>query len=292
MPFRVVAHFFIPHESNNHRPKALHVDALFAYVLLLLVFNFVIRMLHRSLPDVLGYATDIRVEQLFAATNAKRQEAGLSPLSLNQSLSAAAAKKASDMFAKDYWAHTSPNNKTPWDFLLGEGYQYTLAGENLAKNFSTSKQVVDAWVASPTHRDNINKPGYREIGFAVVNGILNGEETTLVVQMFGTPAPSETMIPSTSEEVRVPVVARAPGLSSSVAPASLGVMKTPRIDIPSVTKNAVSALFGVVVGALLIDGVFVYRRRTVRLTGHNVAHLMFLGTMFSFFTFLPQGTLL
>ncbi|KKU83731.1 MAG: hypothetical protein UY10_C0003G0062 [Microgenomates group bacterium GW2011_GWA2_47_8] len=178
-------HLFTPHHTNNHRARALHLDALLFYALALVFFNLFLGWFQKARPDVLGYATDIHLEQLLIATNAKRQEAGLSILGLNASLSQAAAKKAEDMFAKDYWAHTSPSGATPWEFVTAAGYQYAVAGENLAKNFSTSQAVIDAWIASPSHRDNLLKSNYKDIGFAIVNGVLNGEETTLVVQMFG-----------------------------------------------------------------------------------------------------------
>src|SRR5450830_1198614 len=153
-------HLFIPQHTNNHRAKALHVDALLVYVLMFALFNLGIRAAHKVAPSVLGYATDINVQQLLAGTNAKRQEAGLGPLTFNSTLSVAAANKAADMFAKNYWAHNSPTGSTPWDFITGAGYHYTVAGENLAKNFSNSQGVVDAWMASPSHRANVLKAGY------------------------------------------------------------------------------------------------------------------------------------
>jgi len=88
------------------------------------------------------------------------------------------------------------------DFIKSSGYTYALAGENLAKNFTDSGGVVNAWMASPTHRDNILKSGYRDVGFAIVNGVLNGEETTLVVQMFG----SATVAQAPPPQVTAPPV--------------------------------------------------------------------------------------
>jgi len=140
-------HFFLPHHSNNHRAKALHIDSLLCYVLLFAILNLSIKIIHRDFPSVLGYATDIRVDALLASTNAKRISLGLNPLKLNATLSQAAAAKAQDMFSHDYWAHNSPQGKTPWSFIVNSGYKYTIAGENLAKNFSTSGGVVDAWMA-------------------------------------------------------------------------------------------------------------------------------------------------
>ena len=94
------------------------------------------------------------------------------------------------MFNKQYWAHTAPDGKEPWDFMSEAGYSYQVAGENLARDFSTTSAMVAAWMASPTHRANIMNGRYTEIGIAVINGTLEGVETTLVVQMFGTPRSS------------------------------------------------------------------------------------------------------
>lgn len=317
--FRMLHHWLVPHEGNNHRANALHHEALFAYVLLLAVFNLGIRFFHAKAPDVLGYATDIRVEQLLDATNARRKEAGLETLTLNNSLSQAAAAKAADMFAHNYWAHNSPLGKTPWDFIISVGYRYTLAGENLAKNFETSSGVVDAWMNSPTHRDNIVKSGYREVGFAVVNGILSGEETTLVVQMFGAtnaapivqipkaqaaaPAPAErvpaakeiTVVPTEPAAQAEPVVERPLiALLPSFTPnTSFGqVITTPKINITALTSNVALVVVGLLIGLLAVDAFVVKRKRVVRLVGHNLAHIMFLGTIIISGLSLVRGSLI
>jgi hypothetical protein len=181
----LLVHLFLPHHTNNHRAKVLQINALFIYLLFFVVFNLTIRIIHRSAPEILGYATDIYVDQLFADTNNVRTVAGLPSLNLNSQLSQAAANKAQYMFEHNFWAHNSPDGRTPWEFITASGYKYSLAGENLAKNFNNSQSVVDAWMASPSHRDNLLKSGYQDVGFAVVNGTLNGEQITLVVQMFG-----------------------------------------------------------------------------------------------------------
>jgi len=103
----------------------------------------------------LGFATDISIQALLKDTNDKRIENGLQPLTLNDQLNQAAAGKAADMFGNNYWAHISPSGKTPWDFILGANYQYVYAGENLAKDFQDSQGVVDAWMNSPSHKENL-----------------------------------------------------------------------------------------------------------------------------------------
>lgn len=285
-------HLFIPQHTNNHRAKALHVDMLLVYVLLFALFNLAVRATHKVLPDVLGYATDINVQQLLTDTNAKRQEAGLGPLTLNSTLSVAAANKAADMFAKNYWAHNSPAGSTPWDFINGAGYHYTVAGENLAKNFSTSGGVVDAWMASPSHRANLLKSNYRDVGFAVVNGTLNGEETTLVVQMFGaTPDELAQAAPTPPPQ---PVVVSQEAASAN-APAVSGfesVNTSPLFNIPTVSRDLVFAFVGILMGVLLVDAWVASRRRVVRVAGHNIAHILFLSALFIFISGVSRGRLL
>jgi len=301
-------HYLVPHEHNNHRARALHHESLFAYVLLLVIFNLSITRIHKQAPDILGYATDIRIEKLLEATNTKRQEQGLGQLSLNQTLSQAAQNKAADMFANGYWAHNSPQGKTPWDFILSAGYRYSLAGENLAKNFDTSAAVVDAWMASPTHRDNILKGGYTEVGFAIVNGVLLGEETTLVVQMFGTGTSNErAQIPQVQAKepiaVQVPQQPAALAMEAS-APAAARVAKTqnlpfvggvhiaPLVDIPAVTHQVAYMFVGLIVGVLAVDAFVVWRKRLVRLTGHTIAHILFLFVMIAGSLSITRGSLL
>lgn len=315
----MIHHLFFPHHTNNHRAKILHVDALLFYVLLFGVFHFGVKALNRQMPEVLGYATDIHVEQLLTDTNARRKSQGLTPLTLNAKLSQAAAAKAQDMINKNYWAHNSPSGSTPWDFILGAGYKYTVAGENLAKNFSTSQAVVDAWMQSPTHRENIVKSSYKEIGFAVVNGTLNGEETTLVVQMFGT-SPEPTQIAAaqkpqivtqahatdeTQQTATTPVVTVMPTVTipaetepvaqvttQPVSSAYASVTKTPIINIPTMTRDIVFTFAGVLLGVLLLDAWIVSRRRIVRVAGHNIAHFLFLSVVVIAVGSVSRGTLL
>lgn len=300
-------HLFIPHHTNNQRPKVLHIDALAAYVVLFAVFNFGIRSLHNSMPDILGYATDIRVEALLDATNSQRQSQGLAPLTLNSKLSQAAARKAQDMLEKNYWAHNSPTGSTPWEFITGAGYRYTVAGENLAKNFSVSDDVVRAWMASPTHRDNIVKPSYKEIGFAIVNGKLQGEETTLVVQMFGTSNETIAATPTKAPELvkeamaaqQPEVAVVAPGASVTAADVIpppeqlyLGVTQKPLIHIPTLTRDIVFVFAGALIGILLLDAWIVSKRKIVRVAGHNIAHFLFLTAVIIAASTVTRGSLL
>jgi len=61
-------------------------------------------------------------------------------------------------------------------------------GENLAIDFSSSQGVMEAWDNSPLHKKNLLSPYYQEIGVADVSGKFQGQDTTVVVQIFGAPA--------------------------------------------------------------------------------------------------------
>lgn len=128
------------------------------------------------------------VNALIDQTNKVRVNNGLSALRVSEKLNAAAYAKAMDMLEKDYWSHTSPKGKTPWDFISEAGYAYEAAGENLAKGFKNDGDVINGWLNSQYHRDNIMSDDYTEIGIAVVSGDFNGKNTTIVVQMFGRPS--------------------------------------------------------------------------------------------------------
>lgn len=215
MFIQTLKHIFHPQRSNNHRPKFLHPKPLFFLSLIAIGFYQLVGLVSTVHPvrgSILGYASNITVGQVVEQTNAQRAGAGLSTLTYNTQLAQAAIAKAQNMFANNYWAHTSPTGLEPWDFIKSAGYTYKIAGENLARDFDSTSPMVDAWMNSPTHRANIMNPRYQETGVAVIDGSLGGIETTLVVQMFG--APSQT---SVVQEPSVAVPARA---TETVPPAA------------------------------------------------------------------------
>jgi hypothetical protein len=120
-----------------------------------------------SQPHVLGAQSDFNSSVLLAATNNERQAQHETALSLDPQLSAAAQAKAQDMATRDYWAHNSPDGRTPWSFITASGYQYQAAGENLAYGFVNASDTVSGWMNSPEHRANILNASYQNVGFGV-----------------------------------------------------------------------------------------------------------------------------
>ncbi len=132
-------------------------------------------------------AGSITEEKIVGLVNESRRENKLTPLKESVFLSNAAADKIKDMVRRDYFAHTSPSGKTPWHWMEKAGYEYKYAGENLAINFSSAEKQHKAWMKSETHRRNILNSNFTEIGVAIAREKIEGKESVLVVQMFGTP---------------------------------------------------------------------------------------------------------
>lgn len=122
---------------------------------------------------------------IIARTNTDRAFYHKAALTENTALDAAAQKRADDMLAQQYFAHTAPDGTTPWSWFRQAGYSYTYAGENLAMNFDAAADVEVAWMNSPGHRANILNGNYKHIGIGVAHGIYEGKETTIIVEFFG-----------------------------------------------------------------------------------------------------------
>lgn len=188
---------FIPHKDNDHRPHILRdssIHNIVAVVIFLEIFTFLIPTFTHL--NTTGNMAAVLPAVLTDLTNEKRQSQNLPTLAINPILNKAAEMKAKDMAAKGYFAHTSPEGKTPWYWLAQVGYQYQYAGENLAINFSDSKDVTDAWIASPTHKANIVKGNYTEIGTGIARGVYKGKETIFVAQVYANP------LPKTAEKIQ------------------------------------------------------------------------------------------
>ncbi len=291
-------HLLTPGEDNNYRAKALHPDFLTYYLIIALFLTFTFKQL--GLSNVLGFATDITVDKLYQLTNQEREKNGLPDLKYNSELAQAAAGKAADMFTKNYWAHYGPDGETPWDFILGAGYHYEYAGENLAKNFLFSQNVVDAWMNSPTHRENILRSNYTDVGFAIVNGVLNGEQTTLVVQMFGKPQSTSVVAQNNPPPALTPTPVPVMPTLATVAPTKLAQIPAvlaretnhPKINLLGFAVNMNLIFLGFLMLALALDFYFASKLHVLRIGSKNLAHFIFLGFIILGLLIFTRGAIL
>lgn len=274
-------HLFTPHHTNNHRPRILHPAGLSILIALFLFTNASLKLFaafdNQLLlsGSVLGYASDITVEQVVDLTNQERAKLGKSQLTYNDTLSLAAQAKATDMFTFDYWAHNNPEtDRQPWYYIRDAGYNYRYAGENLARDFGDTPTLIAAWMASTSHRDNIVSNRYSEIGIAVVNGNLQGVDTTLVVQMFGTKATAQALS-STSTLGDGSAAKPTIGIAAASEPSA----NSSSISPFSISKAVSMSILLLLAVTLLVDYLIIKRRKTIRVTGKNLAHLGFIGIL-------------
>ena len=175
----------VPHKANQYRPHLLRWQGLTIFLAFVVALQFAYYMSQRGF--VLGQNSDVTTRQLLSETNAESAKQNLKPLEINAELSRAASAKAQDMLSNQYWSHTSPSGVEPWRWVEASGYEYSAAGENLAKNFQTTNGVINAWMNSDEHRENILNGSYKDVGFAVASGELNGQATMIVVALYGAP---------------------------------------------------------------------------------------------------------
>ncbi|MFN7088514.1 MAG: CAP domain-containing protein [Candidatus Paceibacteria bacterium] len=178
--------FFLPLAENNFFPYSLRPQAILIYIIVAVLIKLLSLSGVATLPKT-DFFAQISSKAIISSTNIQRLANGIPTLNENPVLTQAAYQKAQDMLAKKYFAHTSPDGKTPWYWFLKNGYEFSYAGENLAIDFFESEDVVRAWMESNTHRANILNENYKDIGVAVVAGDIEGRETTLVVQLFASP---------------------------------------------------------------------------------------------------------
>lgn len=188
---KLLKKYFIPHKENDYKPHLLRGVGLFGlFSLIILIFAFV------SFGTVIIKKTDLTAlvlpKVLVDYVNQDRIPLNLKTLAINPILQKAAQMKANDMASRGYFAHKSPDGLSPWYWFEKAGYDFSYAGENLAVNFIDSVDVNQAWMTSPSHRENIINGNFTEIGIATAEGTYKGRSTVFVVQLFGRPALVET----------------------------------------------------------------------------------------------------
>lgn len=140
-----------------------------------------------------AHASEITSGNVLKLINNERASRGIPKLQENPDLDHAAVLKTKDMLNRNYFEHYA-YGLAPWDFIHISGYDYLYAGENLAMDFHTSEGMVNAWMNSAAHRDNILNPDFTETGLGVVKGEFeeNGsyKSTVMVTNMFGRKKPA------------------------------------------------------------------------------------------------------
>ena len=151
--------------------------------------------------------SDITRATVIERMNAYRGEAGLPPLREDERLTRAAEDRMRDMEDLGYWSHESPSGISPFSWVIGRGYSYSSAAENLAAGFETVSLLVQSWMESRGHRDSIMSPDFQDCGVAILDGATTGPATgKSIVVLFGAPRAPLLTPPASTDPPRAPSV--------------------------------------------------------------------------------------
>jgi uncharacterized protein YkwD len=92
------------------------------------------------------------------------------PLKLSGTLDGVALGHAADMAQHNYFEHEDLSGASPADRVRAVGYREKLVGENIAYGPQTVAEVVQGWLDSPDHCENIMDPRFAQMGIAEAPG--------------------------------------------------------------------------------------------------------------------------
>ena len=131
-------------------------------------------------------SNEITVENVIALMNEYRAGQNLPPLREDARLAQAARDRVKHMEELAYWSHEAPDGMSPFVWLAARDYPYWTAGENLASGFETARLLVESWMESRGHRENILADKFEDCGIAIIDGATTGPATgKSVVVLFG-----------------------------------------------------------------------------------------------------------
>jgi uncharacterized protein YkwD len=142
-------------------------------------------------PDASPADTASRIEaEVLRLSNIEREKQGLPSLSLDATLAATARAHSADMVARDFFSHDNPDGCSSSCRATAAGYRWRMIGENIymMKGWELSPleaavMIVNGWMSSPGHRENLLKEGYTESGV----GIVAEGEAVYATALYGKP---------------------------------------------------------------------------------------------------------
>lgn len=143
-------------------------------------FQLIYDFLSKEYKETKQYSDKLVTEVIFLV-NKERKKNNLLPLVEDKHLSQIAIIKSQDFIERNYFDHYSPYFGNPWDLAALFDYEFLIFGENIAKHFNSPSDVVRAWLQSPTHRENILRPQYSNIGVGINR---SSDGTIYWVQLF------------------------------------------------------------------------------------------------------------
>ena len=110
---------------------------------------------------------------MLVLVNKERVKRGIPPVKPDPELSMVARAHSTDMFARGYFSHYTPERKDPFDRMKLAGVKFHTAGENLALG-RTLKICHEGLMNSPGHKANILNPAFGRLGIGIIDGGIYG----------------------------------------------------------------------------------------------------------------------
>ncbi|MEV6951270.1 CAP domain-containing protein [Streptomyces sp. NPDC051183] len=107
------------------------------------------------------------VAAVLSLVNQERAAAGCPAVTINATLSKAAQAHSEDMAAHSNMSHTGSDGSDPGQRITRAGYAWSTYGENVAYGYSTPEKVMEGWMNSPGHRQNILNCSFKEMGIGL-----------------------------------------------------------------------------------------------------------------------------
>ena len=129
--------------------------------------------------------------------NVLRARAGLRPLRLSRGLASAADSHSKSMARYGYFSHSSEDGSRFWErigrfYVKPPGWSVYVVGENLIQGETdmTAGEIIDGWMTSPPHRENLLARTWTEVGLGAVlvsgaPGVYRGHDVAIITADFG-----------------------------------------------------------------------------------------------------------
>lgn len=109
------------------------------------------------------------VQRVFDLTNIERSQVGSPPLRLNSQLITAAQAHTNLMAQHNTLNHQLPGEPSLGDRIAQAGYRWSAIAENIAQGQQTPEAVLQSWMNSTGHRNNLLNPNYQDLGVGYAN---------------------------------------------------------------------------------------------------------------------------
>ena len=146
--------------------------------------GFSMKDLPFAIGEPLGEYKDEFAEKVVELVNTEREKAGLNPLVLDEDLVAGAELRVLEINWPNHFSHTRPDDSNC--FTVFEGKSFYSLGENIARGYTSPEKVMEGWMNSKGHKENILREKFTKIGIACVKTPrLEGGYSHCWVQCFG-----------------------------------------------------------------------------------------------------------